>query len=124
MPDPAAAERPQIRPFAAWLQEQRNGLLHSELSDKLAELVETIQEHEKSGTLTLTISIRPSKVYGAVEIEDTVKVKAPEADRDAGLFFADSHGNLSRRDPRQPELPLRDASASAAESPTTTTRSA
>lgn len=114
MPDNAAEPRPQTRPFAAWLQEQRNGLLHSELSERLADLVAAIAEHEKGGTLTLTLAIKPSKVYGAVEVEDTVKVKAPEADRDAGLFFADSHGNLSRRDPRQPELPLRDATNDAA----------
>jgi hypothetical protein len=65
-----------------------------------------VREHGKTATLTLTIKISPAKYDGAVEVSDDVKVKLPEADRDAGLFYPDAHGNLNRNDPRQPELPL------------------
>jgi hypothetical protein len=99
---------PQIKPFGAVVQEQRNGLLHSELSEKLADLVGAVLEHEKPGALTLTIKVTPNKDGSSLLVTDDVKVKAPAAPRRPSVFFADSHGNLSRRDPRQPELPLRE----------------
>lgn len=112
MPDPETVEdRPQIKPFAAWLQEQRQGGLHGEVSDALAELVSKVAEHGKAGTLTLTVKVSPSKVDGAVEVDDKLALKAPEPEKSAALFFADSRGNLSRQDPRQPELPLREISS-------------
>lgn len=97
-----------LNPFASWVQEQRSGLLHSEISEKLAEVVAGVLDLSKTGTLTLQIHVAPSKVKGAVEITDKVSAKPPEPDRDAALFYADSRGNLSRRDPRQPELPFHD----------------
>lgn len=103
---------PQIKWFSAFLQEQRGGLLHTELSDELAKISQAVIDTGKAGSVTLTVKIGKSKIDGAVEVEDVVKVRMPEPDRDAGLFFPDAHGNLSRRDPRQPELPgIRDVSA-------------
>jgi hypothetical protein len=94
------------RPFAAWLQEQRGGVLAAELTDQLAELVAAVCEHEKGGTLTLKITVKP-EADGAVKVSDDWAVKKPRAAARPSLFFADSAGNLSRRNPRQPELPLR-----------------
>lgn len=105
-PDTSTADA-GARPFVQFLLETREGLLHSELSEGLATVVQSVSEHDKTGTLTLTLSIGPSKVKGAVEISDKVAFKPAEPDKDAALFFADGKGNLSRRDPRQPELPLR-----------------
>lgn len=107
-PDETAAEalEPPRKTFTQFLQEQRRGLLHSELTDRLAEAGRAVREHGKPATLTLTVRIAPAKYDGAVEVSDDVKVKLPEADRDAGLFYPDEHGNLNRNDPRQPELPL------------------
>jgi hypothetical protein len=114
-----ADQRPDtsLRPFSTWLVEQRGGALHGELAEALAEVARAVVDVQKPGTLTLTLKLKPSKVDGALTVEDEVKVKAPEPDRGAALFFPDSAGNLSRRDPRQPELPfgqpreMREASA-------------
>lgn len=105
------------KPFAAFVQEQRNGGLHGELSEALADLVTRCDEHRKSGSLTLTISIAPNADGVTFTVTDTVKVKAPEPARAAALFFADEAGNLMRRDPRQIELPLRDVSPPAEADP-------
>lgn len=104
-------ETPQLKPFAAFLREQRGGLTHSELSEALAEVAAAVREHQKAGSLTLTINIAPAKYDGAVEVSDTIKTKLPEADRHAGLFYPSDTGYLSRNDPRQPQLPgiIRDA---------------
>lgn len=101
---------PPRRLFATWLQEQRNGGLHHELTEGLAEVTTAVQDLQKAGSLTLTLKIVPAgKEQQAVIIADDVKVKAPAA-RGSSMFFTDPHGNLYRRDPRQPELPLRDVS--------------
>ncbi len=102
MPD---ADERQIKPAAAWLQEQRGGALHGELGEAIAEVSRAVLDHEKPGSVTLTIKFKPSKVDGALLIEDDIKAKVPEPERGAALWFPDQHGNLSRRDPRQPELP-------------------
>ena len=102
----AKHERTQTKPFAAFLQEQRQGGLAVELSELLADTVAAVSEHQKAGTVTLTVKIKPAG-ENAVSITDEVKCKAPEGDKPSSLFFADDEGNLSRRDPRQPELPLR-----------------
>ncbi len=106
MPDTATDQGLRSKHFAAWLQEHRSGALHDELSDALAELARAVGEHDKAGTLSLTIRIAPNGA-NTVIVTDDLKVKAPEAARPASLFFTDGRGNLSRRDPRQPELPLR-----------------
>ena len=105
---------PGRKPFAAVIQEARNGLLHADLSDKLADVVAGVVEHEKVGTVTLTLTVRPNAA-GTVTVTDDVKAKVPEGEKPASLFFADGHGNLSRRDPRQMEMtgPVRDVTPQA-----------
>lgn len=98
----------QRKPFAAFLQEHRNGGLHAELSDGLALLVAACREHAKGGSLTLSVKVTPNADGMTMTVSDEVKVKAPEASRGAALWFADEDGNLSRRNPLQPELPLRE----------------
>ena len=91
------------KPFAAFLQEQRRGGLHGELSESLQELVRAVEEHRKAGTLTLTVKVAPFG-DGTVAITDKVALKAPEGERGSGIFFTDEEGNLHRSDPRQQEI--------------------
>lgn len=102
----------QIKPFGAWLQEQRNGVLHAELSEALAEVSAAVLQHNKPGKLGLAITVKPAgNAQFTVFVSDEVKVTVPQPDKPTSMFFADDDGNLSRRDPRQAELPLRDVSA-------------
>lgn len=96
------------KPFAAFVQEQRNGGLHGELSDKLAALVLAALEHGKAGALQLTIKVKPNADGITVTVTDAVKATLPEGDRGAAIYFVDEEGNLSRRNPAQIELPLRE----------------
>lgn len=116
--DPDAPARPQTKPFAAFLQEQGRGRLHDELSEGLATLVAACQELEKGGSLSLTIKVKPSKDGESVQISDDLKIKAPEPDRQPSVFFTDRHGNVSRNNPRQDELPgVRIVAGSAGQEP-------
>jgi hypothetical protein len=96
--------------FAAWLQEQREGLLHGELTDALAEVSAAVIDLNKGGTVELKLKINPAgKGQRAVFVTDEVKAKPP-VDKPSMMFFADGKGNLTRRDPNQTALPLKDVS--------------
>lgn len=110
--DPVTGEitptAPPRKPISQFLIEQRNGALHAELSDALADVVKAVQDHHKAGAVSLTITVKPgAKGTATLVVTDDVKVKAPRGERPAAMFFADADGNLSRNDPRQTELPLR-----------------
>lgn len=98
-----------IRPFLEWMAEQRGGQLASEMSNALNELVDAVNMFHKSGTLTLTIKIKPAHSgEGMVFVIDDVVNKPPEAERPQIIYFIDEDKNLSRANPAQPELPLRE----------------
>lgn len=97
-----------VRPFSEWLVEQRQGRAHAEASAALNELIAAVGTHNKGGTLTLSVSVKPAATGGGtVLVQDKVSLKLPEAERPMALFFIDENDNLTRSDPRQPSLPLR-----------------
>ncbi len=122
MPEPATAEAqtpdstdaPAVKPFGAFLHEHRGAGLHNEAGEKLAEVVAAVIELQKKGSLTIQIEVAPADGdTHSVVVTDALKAKVPQPTPPASRFFSDDHGNLSRRDPRQPELTgLRDASSS------------
>lgn len=93
---------PEPRPFATWLLEQSGGKTHEELSDALYDLVARVRDTGKKGTVSLTVTVGPLK--GDVDVlivSDEIKLRLPEHDRKASLFYPDREGNLTRRDPNQ-----------------------
>lgn len=94
--------------FTQTLSELKEGALVSELTQKLGEVVEAVKATERKGSLVLRLDITPAKkgIKGMVIVDDLVKVVLPEPERDSStVMFATEDGSLSRRDPRQPELP-------------------
>lgn len=83
------------------------GRAFDQLNDSLAEVVQAVIAQRKPGEITLSVKVNPNGET-AVSIVPVIKVKVPEAARAVTTFFADEHGNLLRRDPRQRELPLRE----------------
>lgn len=104
-----APEGRQVRPFADWLAEQRDGVLASELSAGLNDLVETVNVTGKVGTMTLKVTVKPTSKTGtgSVMVRDDITVKLPSAERVESLYFVDKNANLTRENPAQPRLPLR-----------------
>ncbi|MBA9003762.1 hypothetical protein [Thermomonospora cellulosilytica] len=103
--DPAGAR--QVRPFAAVLQELARGQVHDEASERLHELVDAVREHGAKGTLTLVLEVAPIAKGDVSALTVTGKVTAkPPVGTQASAFFVDDAGNLSRRDPRQTEIPI------------------
>lgn len=91
-----------VRPFADWLREQAGGKSHDELSEALYDLVQRVRDTCKKGSIVYTISIGPMKGdKDVLVIDDQIKLKLPEHDRKASLFYTDKTGNLTRNDPNQ-----------------------
>lgn len=91
-----------IRPFASWLREQSSGRTHDELSEGLHDLIARVRDTGKKGTITLVVSVETLKGDSEVlVVTDEIKLKLPEHDRSASMFYPDAHGNLTRTDPRQ-----------------------
>jgi hypothetical protein len=88
--------------FNATIQNIRDGALLELLTGKLSEVVEAVQEHGKSGSLSITLNIKPNG-DDAVTISSSVKAKVPEGTVGDALFFV-SGGNLVRRNPRQTDI--------------------
>jgi hypothetical protein len=79
---------------------------HGSLDDKLTaainEVVAAVLLNEKPGAVTLKLGF--AEKGGGVIISTTVTT-TPSKGKSEAFYFADEEGNLSRRDPRQPELP-------------------
>jgi hypothetical protein len=101
-PDKAKADAP-VRPFADFLREQSKGKTHDEMSVALRDLVQRVADTGRPGSLVLTLSVKPLKGAdnGSLLVSDAIKLKLPEHDRKASIFFS-NEGNLQRTDPNQP----------------------
>lgn len=94
-------DTPPVRPFADFLREQAKGHSHEELSEGLRDLVARVTDTGKKGSITYVVTVEPTKGTNALTVSDEIKLKLPEHDRDASLFFTDKDGNLTRSDPNQ-----------------------
>ncbi len=106
----------QVKPFAAWLQEQRGGTTHAELSSSLPELIEAVTTFGKAGELVLRVKVKPADGdRGAVIVHDEVVLKKPQSERHPTMFFVDEDHNLTRENPFSKPFPqLREVPSGAA----------
>lgn len=108
---PDDQKAPEPEPFTRTLHAIRGGALHAELTDELAALTEAVMETGKAGTLTLQIKVAKASKAGGHQmlVTDLVTSKPPRPDRGESFFFYDAEsGGITRHDPLQPELPLRE----------------
>ncbi len=73
---------------------------------KFSELVSAVSQHQKAGTLTLKISIKPSTA-GAMAVKADVSINKPKGLPAESLLWATPDGNLVAEDPRQTKLDLK-----------------
>jgi len=94
------------RLFTDTLRDLRNGVVLDELSTKLNEVVEAVTRTNKEGSITLTIKVKPmAGGTSMLNIEDDINAKVPKLTVGGTVMFPTPENNLSRRDPRQPDLP-------------------
>ena len=97
------------RPFLNTLADVRAGGAVEDLDASLADVVQAVRNTGKTGELTLKLTIKPASKGDIVTlfVDADIKTKLPRLDKGSTVFFADDTGSLTRRDPRQGEIPLR-----------------
>lgn len=73
---------------------------------KLSELINAVSSHQKAGTLTLKIAIKPSTA-GALAVKAEVAITKPKGLPSESLLWATPDGNLVGDDPRQMRMDLK-----------------
>jgi hypothetical protein len=77
-----------------------------EAGQQFSDLINAVVSHNKAGTLTLKISVKPSTA-GALAVKAEVKTSKPKGLPPESLLWATPDGNLIAEDPRQTRLELR-----------------
>jgi len=97
--------------FSVFLQDLQDGRTHSELSSKMAELLDAVRSTGRAGEIVLAIKVLPA-TRGDVDkviVKDDVRLKLPAHDRKQDFFWRTDDGELSRNHPRQGDLDLKEA---------------
>src|SRR5262245_32131854 len=96
----------EARGILETLKEVRRGALLDDLQVALRELVTAVRATGGKGSLVITLRVQPvSKADGdTVMLDDAIKVNKPKAATAATVLYATPEGELTRKDPRQPEL--------------------
>ena len=100
----------EAAPFSEWLLTQANGRTHAELTEKWHDLLAAVRETGKKGSLQLAVTVTPAGKGDdrMVFITDNVTSKMPQGDRPQAVFFIDDDGNVTRSDPRQMRLDMKE----------------
>ena len=92
----------RVRPFADFIREHGHGRTHDELSEGMRDLIQKVKDTGRKGSVTLKITAEPMKKDDRmVVVSDSLKLRLPEHDRPAAVWFVDRDGNLARNDPDQ-----------------------
>jgi hypothetical protein len=94
------------RPLTDIIGEIENGQFLHEATKAFNDVMEGVNETGKAGKIKITIDVRPTG-KNTVSVVAAVDEKIPEHTRPVTTFYVDKQGQLTRRDPNQPDLPLR-----------------
>ena len=98
-----------LRPFPAVIQDIGRGALVERLTTAYGDLAIAVVDTGKPGTLTVTLKVEPLKESSdptIVTVTADCTLKLP-TEKQVSIFYADAAGNLTRDDPRRPEMPVR-----------------
>lgn len=87
--------------FSQTVESLRYGTLHDDLTDSINQLTEAVTRTGKTGTLTLSIKLKPTNNSGQIEVIDDIKLGLPKENKGTSIMFATPENNLQREDPRQ-----------------------
>jgi hypothetical protein len=94
-----------MKPFRETLSKLRQGACEEELTAALAEVVHAVQNTNKAGSVTLKITVTPTKGL-ALELDDTISSNVPKLAQPSTLLFPTVEGNLQEQNPMQRSLDL------------------
>jgi len=97
--------------FLATVMDMRGGSVAAQCSQRFSDLIAAVIEQGKGGDFVLKLSVKPSKLSmtaGVIEVsvDADIKVRKPEEEPGAAMFFVTKDGRLSKDDPKQVEMGL------------------
>jgi len=96
-----------LKPITETLRHVRSGLLITEASEQLAEVVRAVENTGKAGKLVIELQVKKLSRSGALEIIDKVTSKVPAEATLTTMMYPTPDGNLITEDPRQAKLDLK-----------------
>lgn len=94
-----------MRPITDVLREMRKGRIVEDATEALTELVKAVDATNKPGSLTLKLTVKPSKDGGWEKtLSAAISTSVPRPDLPDAVFFSNADGQLVRDDPDQREL--------------------
>jgi hypothetical protein len=109
---------PPTRTFAQLIAEHEDGRFQHAATEKLNDVIEQLVEAaglrggKADGSMTVTLKL--SIDGGMIEINADMATKTPRLKRGKSIYWLTPNNQLSRSNPHQPELELRDVTISAA----------
>jgi len=79
------------------LQEHRAGATQDLISESLRDLVASVSDENRAGSLTITISVKPIGKGDGLEVGIAHSAKMPKTVPGSAVFFATPSNDLSRR---------------------------
>jgi hypothetical protein len=83
------------------------GTFIDQASDKLAELIRSVNETGRSGKIELVIGVKKATRGGAMHLTGKVKLTRPAEEPMEAMLFSTEDGRLLTEDPNQSKLDLR-----------------
>ncbi|QQR69083.1 MAG: hypothetical protein IPI58_09740 [Alphaproteobacteria bacterium] len=108
-----AANAGEMRSFSHFLAEHEDGELNNELTETLRQIIGELSnyalDHGGKPKAILGVVFQISLDNGVLEVTGTIKKQMPQPPRGRAVYWATPNNGLTRRNPRQGELPfLRD----------------
>jgi hypothetical protein len=100
------SEMPIGNAFGRLLSEFRRGASLAELSEAMQMCIAAVKDTGKAAELKYVVKFTPSG--NAIVVTDKVDKKLPGLEREQSIFFATQDNMLTRSDPGQRELELRE----------------
>lgn len=106
-----------MKAFSLFLVDLNDGHTHAGLTGDLAELLQTVRNTGRSGSLTLKVKIAPASKGGTEVDKITItaerKLELPKPEQPSDFFWLTADAEPTRQHPRQHALDLRDAGTAA-----------
>lgn len=103
--------------FNTFVSAQEDGQLHSDLTKALREIVaqlnNAVMEHGGVHTASLKLDLSFKIDGGAIECKADTKATLPKEKRPRTIYWATADNYLTRRNPKQLDIPFRDVNAPA-----------
>lgn len=100
-----SGEGEHFRPFAELLTILDHGAAHAEASRALHDLTNAVVDTGKAGHMLIKIEVKSMRGSSdQLVVTASVVSKMPRPEPAASIFYRDNGGNLTRHDPRQPEI--------------------